>query len=74
MLMARTTINVPQDTHKACAAVKEEFDESWTDVLMFYAEHRADLEVTGNQQLEELKELLERVPERTAEQFERKYR
>jgi hypothetical protein len=72
--MARTTINVPQDTHKACASVKEEFDESWTDVLMFYAEHRADLEVTGTQDFAELKELLERVPERTADTFETKYR
>jgi len=74
MLMPRTTINVPQDTHKACAAVKEDFNESWTDVLMFYTEHRADVEVTGNQDFAELIELLERVPERTADKFETKYR
>ena len=41
--MSRTTINIPQEVHKDARDVKDEFDESWTEVLRFYADHRAEL-------------------------------
>lgn len=41
----RTTINVPQDTHKEAREVKEEFNDSWPDVLAFYARHRPTVSV-----------------------------
>lgn len=42
----RTTINVPQDTHKEAREVKEEFNDSWPDVLAFYARHRPEVSVS----------------------------
>ena len=44
--MSRTTINVPQEVHKDARDVKKEFDESWTEVLRFYADHRAELSLS----------------------------
>jgi len=44
--MSRTTINVPQEVHKDARDVKDEFDESWTEVLRFYADHRAELSLS----------------------------
>lgn len=39
----RTSINIAQDEHKATRDVKNEYGESWTDVLRFYREHRPDV-------------------------------
>lgn len=33
----RTTINVPKSEHTAAGNVKEEYNDTWTDVLSFYA-------------------------------------
>lgn len=42
----RTTINVHQDAHKAAREIKEQKEETWTDVLEFYAEFRSDLSIS----------------------------
>jgi len=44
----RTTLNVAQDEHKATREVKDEYDESWTDVLQFYREHRPTVSVDAS--------------------------
>ena len=36
----RTTINVDKDSHEAAGDVKDEHDETWPEVLQWYAEHR----------------------------------
>lgn len=40
----RTTVNVSKHTHEQADAVKTEFDESWSDVLQFYAEWREPID------------------------------
>jgi len=32
----RTTINVPKSRHQNAAVIKDEYDETWGDVLAFY--------------------------------------
>lgn len=44
----RTTVNVSKESHQAASTVKDEADESWSDVLEFYAQYRADLSVGSN--------------------------
>jgi len=39
----RTTINIPKNEHRDAKAVKQQHDETWTDVLKFYARFRGDL-------------------------------
>ena len=36
----RTTINVDKETHSEAGDVKDEFGETWPEVLQWYAEHR----------------------------------
>ena len=48
MTDGRTTINMTKEAHRAAGDVKDEYDESWTDVLLFYAEHRGDLALAPN--------------------------
>jgi len=44
--MARTTLNIDSDVHKSTRDVKDEYDDSWTDVLRFYREHRSELSLS----------------------------
>jgi len=43
----RTTINVAKTEHKAARKVKDEYDETWTDVLDFYASNRGMVSNSG---------------------------
>jgi len=43
----RTTLNIATDEHRATREVKDEYGESWTDVLRFYREHRDDVSVSN---------------------------
>ena len=36
----RTSINVDKDSHEAAGDVKDEYGETWPEVLQWYAEHR----------------------------------
>jgi len=49
----RTTLNIDKEEHKATREVKEEFDESWTDVLQFYREHRHELSIPDREGMQE---------------------
>lgn len=39
----RTTINVTKDSHGSASDTKEEYDETWDDVLDFYTEFREEV-------------------------------
>lgn len=39
----RTTLNIDKTVHQNTRQVKNEFGESWTDVLRFYERHRAEV-------------------------------
>ena len=39
----RTTINVPKSTHEEAGDVKDEYEETWSDVLAFYRHFRPQL-------------------------------
>jgi len=100
----RTTLNIDSTEHKAAREVKDEYDESWTDVLQFYRRHRHELSLENDgesnsvevdyerlggevaervdtpesatdisDELDKLKELIENVPEESAEIFGRRY-
>jgi len=45
----RTTLNVATDEHRATREVKDEYQDSWTDVLRFYREHRPGVSVVPMQ-------------------------
>jgi len=38
----RTTINVPKNRHQEAGVVKDEYDETWGDVLAFYRYFREE--------------------------------
>jgi len=40
----RTTINVDKDSHEKAGDVKDEYDETWPEVLQFYAEYRPQVD------------------------------
>ena len=45
----RTSINVDKDSHEAAGDVKDEYGETWPEVLQWYAEHRPqDADTTDN--------------------------
>jgi len=44
----RTTLNIDKEEHKATREVKNEYNESWTDVLKFYRNHRHELSLDGD--------------------------
>jgi hypothetical protein len=48
MTSDRTTLNIATDEHRATRDVKDEYGESWTDVLRFYREHRGGVSVSDN--------------------------
>lgn len=73
----RTTLNVDRDEHRATREVKREYGESWTDVLRFYREHRAEVSVGDPDlaaEIQALRERVERVPESTADELEARRR
>lgn len=43
----RTTINVPKGVHTDAGKVKDRHDETWADVLRFYANHRGSVSNGG---------------------------
>lgn len=60
----RTTVNVSKESHQYASTVKDEFDESWSEVLEFYANHRAELSVGsdgGTVDVEGIHEKLDRI-------------
>jgi len=78
----RTTLNIDKEEHKATREVKEEYDDSWTDVLQFYREHRHELSLNNGDvnttelesEIDKLQELVEQIPERSAELFGTRYK
>jgi len=66
----RTTINVDKGQHEATREVKEEYGDSWPDVLAFYERHRPTVQVGGatdNTQPFDWSEFDERLQEHLAE-------
>jgi len=43
----RTTINVDKETHSEAGDVKDDYDETWPEVLAFYAEYRPQVDSLG---------------------------
>jgi len=43
----RTTINVPKSEHTAAGNVKEEYNDTWADVLSFYASFKPQVNSGG---------------------------
>lgn len=44
----RTTINVDKDSHTEAGDVKDEHDETWPEVLQFYAEYRPQVDTLND--------------------------
>jgi hypothetical protein len=50
----RTTINVDKPTHSEASDVKEEYGETWPEVLAFYAEYRPQVDTPGSEPMQEV--------------------
>ena len=48
----RTTINVDKETHSEAGDVKDEFGETWPEVLQWYAEHRGQNGATDTEAMQ----------------------
>ena len=59
----RTTINVDSEQHKATRKVKDEYNDSWPDVLAFYARHRPTVQVEASEPIDSGSERTELVAE-----------
>jgi len=70
----RTTINIDKAEHRQTREVKAEYDDSWTDVLQFYREHREEVSVTATSESSEMNIDYAEIANRTADEVERRLR
>ena len=64
----RTTASVTKDEHQKASEVKDEYGESWNDVLRFYRNHRDEVALSdgGDGQADgELADSLAEIEKRT---------
>lgn len=59
----RTTVGVKKARRDAAGEVKDEFGESWNDVLQFYENHRADVSLSDSGQSVDTDALAESLAE-----------
>lgn len=76
----RTTVNVDKESHTEAGDVKDEYDETWPEVLQFYAEYRPQVDIlNGRVDVDDLKavtatpEDLTKLRSDVLEQLERNY-
>jgi len=50
----RTTINIDKQTHSDASDVKEQHDDTWPEVLQFYAEYRPQVDTLEQEPMREV--------------------
>jgi len=50
----RTTINIDKPTHSDASDVKEQYGDTWPEVLQFYAEYRPQVDTLGQEPMQDV--------------------
>jgi len=53
-MTGRTTINIDKPTHSDASDVKEQHDDTWPEVLQFYAEYRPQVDTLEQEPMQDV--------------------